>query len=62
MSNDYKYQPHTFIVMKGVGKQICKSCGLMALRNDITNWCINKGCYAEDHPEYQKTLIRLSKR
>ena len=39
----YKFKPHNFQPLKGAGKNYCVNCGLVALRNDITNWCIKKG-------------------
>lgn len=57
----YKYKGHTFKPMKDIGKQVCSCCGLMALRNEISQWCIKKGCNYSDNPHYKKTLKRMSK-
>lgn len=43
------------------GKAYCLSCSLIALNNDFTRWCIDKGCYYELHPQYQATKKRLTK-
>lgn len=43
------------------GKQYCSTCGLVALNNKITGWCIDKGCNHEDHPQYNSTLKRLTR-
>lgn len=57
----YKFETHTF---KALGKklpwQYCNKCGLVAVRNKITEWCITKGCNNEDHPQYKETLKRLT--
>ena len=57
----YKYKGHSFVPMKGVGKQVCRVCGLVALKNAATQWCIDKGCNAEDHPQYKQAMKRLAK-
>lgn len=57
----YKMVGHTFRPLRGTGKHYCRSCGLVALRNPFTDWCIHKGCNSENHPQYQSTLKRLTK-
>lgn len=57
----YKMKGHQWVVLKGGGKQYCKCCGLVALNNAITDWCIEKGCNHEDHPQFHSTLKRLTK-
>lgn len=57
----YKMKGHSFQILKGTGKQFCTSCGLVALNNQITQWCINKGCNYSDHPQFKSTLKRLTK-
>ena len=56
---DYKFEPHN---MKGklCGKTYCLKCGLVALNNKISEWCIAKGCHAEDHPQYKSKLLSSS--
>jgi hypothetical protein len=49
----YKYEAHNFN-RSIVGKQYCSKCGLIALNNKFTEWSINVGCNAEDHPNYKK--------
>jgi hypothetical protein len=41
-------------------KPICQRCGLMRLRNPITQWCVKHGCYHEDHPLYKRKLKELT--
>ena len=57
----YKFKGHSFTPLKGIGKQYCKGCGLVALRNDISAWCIDKGCNYSDSPHYPAALKRLTK-
>lgn len=48
----YKLEPHAFAVSKKLPWQRCKKCGLLTLRNALTEWCIRMGCNVSDHPEY----------
>jgi ribosomal protein L32 len=56
----YKYVGHSFTPLKGAGKQVCKSCGLMLLRNQITDWCVSHGCFHDVHPQYKNKLKKLA--
>jgi len=42
-------------------KPVCSRCGLMRLNNPITHWCVRKGCNYDEHPDYEKTLKRLTR-
>lgn len=57
----YKFKGHSFASLKGVGKQYCRCCGLVALRTPITKWCIDKGCNYNDSPHYKAALKRLTR-
>lgn len=57
----YKFIGHQFVPLKGAGKQYCKSCGLVALRNKATQWCIDKGCNYDVHKDHDSTMKRLAK-
>jgi hypothetical protein len=48
----YKLEPHAFAPSKKLAWLRCKTCGLLTLRNALTDWCIRMGCNASDHPEY----------
>lgn len=48
----YKLQPHEFTPSKKLAWLRCKRCGLLTLRNALTDWCIRMGCNAADHPDY----------
>ena len=58
----YKHTGHTWTPLKGVGKQVCKGCGLIALRNPLTDWCVEKGCYYEAHPQFKSKVKSLTRR
>lgn len=60
VNESYKMQGHSFSKVVG-GKQVCKSCGLVALNNDFTRWSIDKGCYSDLHPEYKNARKRFTK-
>lgn len=55
----YEYKKHSFIPLTGVGKQYCYRCGLVALNNPLTDWCVAKGCYHDDHPAYKSQVKKL---
>lgn len=57
----YKMKGHSFVPLSSVGKQYCRNCGLVALRNRATDWCIEKGCNFEDHNSYEQAMKRLTK-
>ena len=50
----YKLVPHSFQQNTRIGKSMCKSCGLVQLRNPFTDWSIRMGCMSSDHPNYQQ--------
>lgn len=56
----YKMVGHSFNKVVG-GKQVCSNCGLMALNNPFTQWCIEKGCYSDLHPQYKSVKVRLTR-
>lgn len=56
----YKMKGHSFIPLKGVGKHYCSSCGLVALNNPISDWCVNTGCNYKDHAQYESKLKKLA--
>lgn len=56
----YQLKGHSF---NGIiaGKPYCMGCGLIALNNDFSRWCADKGCYYDLHPQFQSTKKRLTK-
>jgi hypothetical protein len=57
----YKMVGHTWKPLKHVGKSYCTRCGIVALNNEFTQWCIDRGCNHEDHPQYENARSRLTK-
>lgn len=41
------------------GKQYCTGCGLVLLRNALTEWCVKRGCDYADDRGYQQALANL---
>ncbi len=56
----YKMESHQFGPVKKLAYLRCKHCGLITLRNALTEWCTRMGCNASDHPEYA-SRVRNSK-
>lgn len=48
----YKMHPHAFVARRRLPWPACKHCGLLRLRNQLTEWVERMGCNAEDHPGY----------
>jgi ribosomal protein L32 len=44
---------------KIVGRAVCSNCGLMRLRNALTDWCVAKGCDFREHPGFAAALRTL---
>ena len=56
----YKMVGHSFNKTIS-GKSVCSNCGLIVLNNEFTRWCIEKGCYADLHPQYNSVKVRLTR-
>lgn len=41
---------------------VCTRCGLVKLRNPLTDWCVRHGCDHADRPDYRDTVRRLTMR
>jgi len=52
----FKHVGHRFKPVKGLPWPVCIGCGLVRLRNPITEWCVRHGCNHEDRPEYKSVL------
>jgi hypothetical protein len=55
-------EPHEFKTIRGFPWPVCTGCGLVKLRNAITEWCVRHGCAHAERPEYKATLARLTER
>ncbi len=40
----YKFIEHTWVKMVGVSKPVCSGCGLVRLRNKLTDKAVKRGC------------------
>ena len=59
----YTFDPHKpRKLTKTIPWLYCPKCGLLYLRNSITQWCIKMGCDHEYHPQYKKMLKKFTKR
>jgi len=54
-------QTHRWHKYKTIAYPVCLGCGLVRLRNPLTDWCVSKGCDYDDLPEYPKMLKILGK-
>jgi hypothetical protein len=56
----YQMVGHSFHPNARIGKHVCSRCGLVALRNEFTDWSIKMGCNSNDHPSLESTRNRLT--
>lgn len=40
---------------------LCNGCGLVRLRNALTDWCARHGCDYDEHPGYRAAVHRLTR-
>lgn len=53
----YKFEAHKPIkITKRFPYLVCQYCGLVYLKNQITKWCIAKGCLHEIHKDYKNQI------
>ena len=57
----YRFESHSWVMMKRIGKNKCDGCGLLALRNPMSLWSVKRGCYYPDAPGYKTALKRLTR-
>ncbi|AGZ17630.1 hypothetical protein X824_gp193 [Escherichia phage 4MG] len=57
---EYTYEKHHFYADKHAGKQVCAWCGLVALRNKASDWCVDKGCNYKLHPSYRSAMYKFT--
>ena len=60
VTGGYKMVAHSPIKSKSLPWLWCRRCGLVYLRNSITDWCIAKGCNYDDHTGYKSAVQRLT--
>lgn len=51
----FTYAKHRFLG-SAAGKAYCIKCGLVALNNEFSRWCIRKGCNHEDNEGFKAWL------
>lgn len=59
----FRYEPHAFKADRAVarltGRAVCVKCGLLRLKNLLTEWCVAKGCNFDEAPGYREALRAL---
>lgn len=57
----YEFEPHRWKGkrIRGMGSDVCSRRGLVALRNPLTAWSIEKGCESELHPAWARVRVEL---
>ncbi len=58
---NFEIEPHKWVKFPGVGRERCCKCGLLALHNPLTAFCIRYGCDHTDHPRYKRMCETLGK-
>ena len=59
----WSFTGHTFKsdrpICKIVSRAVCVNCGLLRLRNRLTDWCVAKGCDYDEHPGFREALRHI---
>lgn len=55
-----KITPHSFKRTKSMPWPWCQRCGLVLLHNAATEWCRQRGCDYDEHPDYRAAMRRLT--
>lgn len=50
---NWQVEPHKWVPFKGIGRKRCAKCGLLALNNKFSQWCVKMGCDHDLHPNYK---------
>ncbi len=56
----YQYEPHHWFQQQYFTS--CAKCGLIRLRNQLTDWSIDKGCNFSDHGQFRKMVDQYTKK
>lgn len=52
-----KPEPHSFAMLyKGYPWAVCRHCGLVKLKNRISEWCASRDCNYKDLAPYKRWL------
>lgn len=57
-----KTEPHHLAPFRGLPWRVCKKCGLVTLRNQLTDFALQHGCEWESHPKYEWARTTLVNR
>lgn len=57
--DEYTYEGHKWNGKVG-GKIYCTDCGLVNLNNNLSRWCVDKGCNFRDHPQLEKVVKKFT--
>lgn len=60
MNEPYSYEQHSPTKMKSIPWLVCKYCGLVYLKNELTSWAIKMGCNSSDHKSHKEMVERLT--
>lgn len=53
---NFQPHPHQFDRLGSLPWPVCKSCGLVKLRNEFTAFAVRWGCDHREHPGYRAAL------
>jgi hypothetical protein len=42
-----------------IGRAVCGNCGLVRLKNLLTEWCVARGCDFREHPGFAEACRTL---
>ena len=59
--SEYKYEPHSWRKPKRYPWLVCQHCGLVALKNHLTEWAIGKGCNYKDAVGHKNAVEKYTK-
>lgn len=60
MTTPYKLEGHSINDWRVGGKLVCRTCGLVALNNDLSRYAVQLGCNYASHPTWKQTVRRLT--
>lgn len=52
-----QHEPHVFVsITKRLTIPMCRKCGLVRLRNALSDWCVKHGCNYDEHPGFAEAM------
>lgn len=61
MTTTPKHEPHRFLSLKRIPWPYCRGCGLLRLKNQITDWAVRHGCNYDEHPGWKQAMRSLTR-